>query len=77
MCTVRATWRRCLCLRRERLVSGVGWPSSREKTLVDLRAVGMNFPPSLPEFKVHAVSHAPEGMDPSRMTCFSRCSESI
>ena len=75
MCIVRAVWRRCLCLTREILVAGVGWPSARAKTLVYLKAVGMNLPPSFPAFEVHTVSHAPEGMEIPRTTCFSRCSE--
>ena len=58
------------------MVAGVVWPSSRAKTLVDLREVRMNFPPNLPEFEVHVVSHATEVMEPSRTPCFSRCSES-
>ena len=40
------------------LIARVGWPSARAKTLVDLREVRMNFPPNLPAFEVHVVSHA-------------------
>ena len=69
MCTMRAAWSRCLCLRRAILVAVVGWTSARAKTLVDLRAVGMKLPPSFPAFKVQAVSHTPEEMEPSSTPC--------
>ena len=65
---------RRLCLRRATVVTGVGWPSARSKTLLDWSAVGMNGPLTFPEFEVHAVSHAAEGMDPLRNPCLIRCS---
>ena len=75
MCTVRTAWRRFF-LRRVMLISRVGWPSARAKTLVDWSAVGMKGPPNFPAFEVHSVFHAAEGMDPLRTPCLIRCSDS-
>ena len=48
-----------------------GMAVGQDKNLGRFEAVGMNFPPSFPAFKVQALSSALEVMETSRMPCFS------
>ena len=57
---------RTLCSSLAIVVAGVGWLLARENIFDDLCPVGMKGSPIMPAWEVQAVSHAADGMDPSR-----------
>ena len=59
------------------LVAGVGCPSSSAKNLVGLYSFWMKGYPSMPQWDVHTVSQADEGIYPSSTPWLTCCSVSL
>ena len=66
-----------LCSSLDMLVAGVSCPSTSAKILLDICSVWMKGPPNIPEWEVHALSHAAEGIFPSSTPCLTCCSVSL
>ena len=65
---------RTLCYSLAMLVAGLGCPSASSKILLDLYYVCMNGTSIIPEWDVHTIYYADDGIDPSSTPFLTCCS---